>query len=377
MIVPCQRAEIDWATMPSGLSREQGPGAAAVAQRLRLLDLDRPDTVVLADVLQQSVVAPNVDAIVVRFCELLGRIETFNRIVSKHSHLERLQNTLKRYVSTLGVDIENPEYFAERLRIGQVHQKLGVTQGHYQCAIRHLQDLLIDYIPATIREDDTAFDKLLRFILKVTALDMSLAVESYCDARVSGLRKSLRSERGEAERLRKLSITDWLTQLDNHSYSRSCLSAALDLAKREQRPLCVIMADLDHFKRINDTHGHLIGDEVLRIAAARMVSGARAGDRIARYGGEEFLFILQDTDLAEGEEVAERVRARITDDTVRCGDVKLTVTLSLGLALARASDSVDALIERADEALYAAKKAGRDCVRVEEGLTAPLSANGP
>ena len=76
---------------------------------------------------------------------------------------------------------------------------------------------------------------------------------------------------------RKLSITDWLTQLDNHSYSRRRLSSALDLAKREQQPLCVIMADLDHFKRINDTHGHLVGDDVLRIAAARMVAGARSG----------------------------------------------------------------------------------------------------
>ncbi len=351
--------------MSSGLSREKAPGAAAIAERLRLLDLDGPETAVLGEVLQQSVVAPNVDAIVVRFCNSLSRIETFTDVVADESVLARLQKALQRYVSSLGVDVRNPDYFAERLRIGQIHQKLGVTQGNYQCAIRQLQDLLIDYIPDAVRDDAEAYERLLRFILKVTALDVSLAVESYCDARVSGLRKSLRSERGETERLRKLSITDWLTKLDNHSYSRRCLSAALDRAKRENQPLCVIMADLDHFKRINDTHGHLVGDTVLRIAAARMTSGARSGDRVARYGGEEFLFILQNTDLAEGEEVAERVRSRVCGDVVNCGAVSLTVTMSLGLAQARPNDCVDELIERADEALYTAKAAGRDCVRLE------------
>jgi diguanylate cyclase (GGDEF)-like protein len=125
------------------------------------------------------------------------------------------------------------------------------------------------------------------------------------------------------------------------------------------------MADLDYFKEINDSHGHLVGDQVLRIAAARMMSGARASDEIGRYGGEEFLFILQNTDIAEGKDVAERVRARINNDTIHASDADISVSLSLGIAQARDSDVVDTLIDRADEALYAAKQAGRDCVRVE------------
>ena len=103
----------------------------------------------------------------------------------------------------------------------------------------------------------------------------------------------------------------------------------------------------------------------MRIAAARMVSGARNGDEIARYGGEEFLFILENTDLDAGVEVAERVRVRINGDAIHSRGESLRVSLSLGLAAARETDSVDALIERADAALYAAKLAGRDCVRCE------------
>lgn len=349
--------------MVSSLSGRRGSDAKAIADRLRLLGLDGPDAAETSRRLRELVIVPNVDAVVLRFFRSLTRITAFRNIVAQGSGQERLQNTVRNYLLTLGVDFDSKAYFDERRRIGQIHQQIGVSQSLYQCAFRDLQDLLIEYIPPVIRENGTDFDELLRFVLKVTTLDMSLAVESYCDARVSGLQESLECERGETERLRKLSITDWLTDLHNHSYSKRCLSAALERAQREDRPLCVIMADLDHFKIINDTHGHLIGDEVLRIAAARMVSGARSDDRVARYGGEEFLFILQDTDLAEGVEVAERVRARINSDSMQCGNTSMYVTMSLGLAQAHADDNVDSLIERADAALYAAKAAGRNCVQ--------------
>jgi diguanylate cyclase len=123
------------------------------------------------------------------------------------------------------------------------------------------------------------------------------------------------------------------------------------------------MADLDHFKAVNDRHGHLVGDEVLKICAARMVAGARADDEVCRYGGEEFLLILDGARLGDAWEVAERVRSRISEDEIHCGDEQIYVTISLGLAEAQASDTANSLIERADAALYAAKSAGRNCIR--------------
>lgn len=362
----------DMLTSSTGCS---GFDKAAIAERLRLLELDSPGALVDGKTLQRRVIRPNLESVVGRFCDSLVRVEEINSIVTKHSGLDRLRGIQEQYLLSLGVDFQRREYFEERQRIGSVHQKIGVPQSLYQCTYRQLQDLLIEHVPAEMRDDRDVFASMIRFILKITTLDMSLAVESYCTDRVSNLKRTLQSERDETERLRKLSITDWLTDLHNHSYSRRCLSAALDRSQKEKMPLCVIMADLDHFKNINDTHGHLIGDDVLRIAAARMLSAARSADLVGRYGGEEFLFILQDTDLADGEEVAERVRSRIRVDTVHCGEARIEVTMSLGLAEARTGDSVDDLIERADAALYAAKGAGRDCVKTYSPEVCEISAS--
>jgi len=337
----------------------------AIAQRLSLLGLAGPESRAQGEALQERVIRPNSDAIVDTFYGSLVGIEGFSEIVSEFSDADRLKNTQLRYLQSLGVGFDQRQYFEERLRIGSVHNRIGVPQSLYQCSFQMLQFLLIRHIPRQLQSDRSAFECMIEFILKITALDMSLAVESYCAARVFGLEESLKSVRGEKERLHHLSVTDWLTDLHNHSFSRQYLAESLDRATREESPLCVIMADLDHFKEINDVHGHLVGDQVLRIAAARMISGARAGDEIGRYGGEEFLFILRNTDIAAGKDVAERVRLRVNSDSVRSKNAKIKVSLSLGIAQARVGDNVDALIDRADAALYAAKLAGRDCVRLE------------
>ena len=349
--------------MDGSLCARCGIDAKAIAERLRLVGLENPESTAQGKDLQERVIGPNVDAIIGKFHTSLSRLEQFNKLVGQGADLGQLRDTQKRYLLSLGVDIQHRHYFEDRLRIGAVHQRVGVPQSLYQCTVQGLQSLLIEYIPAEIRRDESEFEEMIRFILKITALDMSLAVESYCAARVAGLQKTLTSERGETERLRQVSVTDSLTGLYNHSYSRHCLAQALERARTERLPLCVIMADLDHFKGINDTYGHLVGDQVLRVAAGRMLSAARTNDEICRYGGEEFLFILQNTDIAGGEGVAERVRTHIHGDAMRCGDKEIHVSLSLGVAEACDGDTVNALIAKADAALYAAKRAGRNCVR--------------
>ncbi|MGB5490646.1 MAG: diguanylate cyclase [Woeseiaceae bacterium] len=341
-----------------------GLDASTIQERLRLLELDHVEMVQQGKALQDQVIAPRVDDIVDDFYSSLAHVEEFNHIVSDPDTFSRLRSQQRDYLLGLGIRFNDREYFEERLRVGAVHQRAGVPQSLYQCTYQALQSLLIENIPDDIREDGRAFETMLRFILKITALDMSLASESYCSAKVSNLTESLASQRDESERLRELAVTDWLTNLHNHSYSRRCLEVALQQAKSDCSPLCVIMADLDNFKNINDKYGHLVGDEVLQIVAARMLSAARTGDEICRYGGEEFLFILQRTNLREGEEIAERVRARINDDEMHSGSRRITLSLSLGLAQAVEDDLVNSLIARADEALYEAKRAGRNCVRI-------------
>ncbi len=356
--------ESDDGGMDYPLCERCGLDAGGIQERLKLLELDGLDTDLQGLALHERVIAPNVAGIFDSFYGALEGIREFSQIADQPDAFSRLKARHKDYLLGLGVNFREPAYFEERLRVGAVHESSGVPQSLYQCTYQRLQNLLVENIPQEMRADDDAYEALLRFILKITALDMSLAVESYCSASVCGLQQSLASERDESERLRELAVTDWLTKLRNHSYSRRSVEAALQKTKEEGTPLCVIMADLDRFKQINDEYGHLVGDEVLQIAAARMLSASRADDEICRYGGEEFLFILRQTDVHEGEEIAERVRARINDDAMQSGNRQIRLSLSLGLAQATLDDTVNSLLERADEALYAAKRAGRNCIRI-------------
>ena len=342
-----------------------GIDSDAIARRLDFLGLSGADSISQGDALQQDVIRPNLDAIVSEFLASVQQLDQSRKIVESRSSDTRLEDAMRRYLLSLGVSIDEPRYFEERIRIGAIHHSMGLAQSMDHGAMRKLQSILIRHIPGSVEANAGRSEPLLHFVLKITLLDLSLAVESFCATRLCGLEDSLRNERGESARLRQLAHTDWLTTLHNHSFSRHLLTTALANARKSARPLCVIMADLDQFKRINDRYGHLVGDEVLRITASRMLSAARSGTEIGRYGGEEFLMVLPGANLATAREVAERVRQRINSDAVHSEKARISVSISLGIAQARDDDSVNSLIERADAALYAAKLAGRDCVRVE------------
>ena len=173
------------------------------------------------------------------------------------------------------------------------------------------------------------------------------------------------------EDLRELAIHDSLTGLWNRGMVLDQLGRELSRSRREGKALAVAIADLDHFKKVNDTLGHAAGDAVLREAADRMRSAVRDCDFIGRYGGEEFLLVLPGCDGVAGLAVAERVRSRMADEPVRAGEALLPITVSIGLAYSRATGvEPEALIRAADEALYRAKAAGRN--RVAE----PVSVEG-
>jgi diguanylate cyclase (GGDEF)-like protein len=156
---------------------------------------------------------------------------------------------------------------------------------------------------------------------------------------------------------------DPLTGLWNRGMVHEQIALELRRAERTGDTLAVIMADLDHFKHVNDQYGHAAGDHVLQEAAARMRGVLRGHDAISRYGGEEFLVLLPRTDRGVALTVAERIRQAVESHTVMFGDHALTVTLSLGLATTTSAEpSVDPLVAAADAALYRAKAAGRNRV---------------
>ena len=160
-----------------------------------------------------------------------------------------------------------------------------------------------------------------------------------------------------------LAHTDVLTGLANRRSFTARLLQEQALLRRDGEPACLLMMDIDHFKRVNDAHGHLAGDQVLARFVRLAESHLRSADRLGRYGGEEFMVLLPETDSAAAQAVAERMRAALDATPEAAGLPHCTV--SIGVTTAQPGDeSVDALIARADAALYEAKAQGRNQVRV-------------
>ena len=172
-------------------------------------------------------------------------------------------------------------------------------------------------------------------------------------ARIAGLEKQLKAKEVEARQ-------DQLTGLPNRRALEVMLPEVTQNAHRMGEPLTLVMLDIDHFKRCNDTYGHRGGDAVLAEVAARLMAEMRGSDFAARYGGEEFILVLPGCSLILGQRVAERVRQAIARKPVIFEGKAISVTTSLGLAELRPKETPAQAIERADQALYSAKNTGRN-----------------
>ncbi len=168
-----------------------------------------------------------------------------------------------------------------------------------------------------------------------------------------------------AARNRVLATTDELTQLANRRSIVENLQLHFDSAKAQSSNLSVFMADIDFFKQINDTYGHDVGDEVLKLVAVTCEKKMRQPDLVGRVGGEEFLFILPDTDIQQAFNIAERIRLEVSAlSFAKIIRSDKQITISIGLSMLSDSDvSIEQLLKRADEMLYAAKKMGRNCTQ--------------
>jgi diguanylate cyclase (GGDEF)-like protein len=184
------------------------------------------------------------------------------------------------------------------------------------------------------------------------------------------------------EALREQATKDSLTKVWNRPSILESLNGEMARGSREARPVGVILVDLDHFKSVNDTHGHFAGDVVLQEAARRMRQSIRNYDSIGRYGGEEFLILLPGCDELSTFAQAERLRAHLTEDPIALPGVALTLTASFGCTTAMPGMliSSDSLIRRADEALYLAKRLGRNRVEFlasSAAIAAPSGTHQP
>ena len=171
-------------------------------------------------------------------------------------------------------------------------------------------------------------------------------------------------ERAYHEEIYRLTTVDGLTQIFNKRYFQECIEREIARALRYRREMSLVMFDIDHFKLVNDTHGHLAGDSVLKTLALTVKNKIRREDLFARLGGEEFAIVLPEIDCHNAHQFAEKIRRIVEITDFRFEGVKIDVTISLGVA-ALDQETTDAagLVKRADEHLYEAKNAGRNCVR--------------
>lgn len=215
----------------------------------------------------------------------------------------------------------------------------------------------------------TIIENLVRSTREIEANNKAL------EQRLKASRSEIKLLQENLDAVRTESLTDPLTSLGNRKYYDQSIAKAVALANKAETPLSLLVSDIDHFKKFNDTFGHLTGDQVLRLVALSVKQNVKGQDFACRYGGEEFAIILPDTTLRAAVTVAEHIRrAVMTKELIkRSTNENLgRITISLGVATFRPGDTVASLYDRADRCLYAAKRNGRNRVVCETDPEAEL-----
>jgi len=184
------------------------------------------------------------------------------------------------------------------------------------------------------------------------------AVEIFCDnsKRIDIIK--------ELESLKKEVFIDQLTQVGNRKFAEMNLSTRMNELKGNEIFFGVLFMDIDHFKKFNDTYGHNIGDQVLKMVSKTITSAIRLIDVACRWGGEEFIVILPNMDRQTLAKIAERIRVFIEKSWITVEKENLKVTVSIGGAMATSEDTIESIIHRADAQMYQSKKSGRNCVTI-------------
>ncbi len=348
---------------------------SARRDRLALLGL-RTEDHALVGLLQRWVIAPHAVAIIDElFDQLLGQGEAAAVLRRADFDLDWLKARQRDALRRFGVGFDSAAYFKDRLRLGRAYAQRGIPVSVYQAAHARLEALILARIPdalagwASGHDTLPAYDRLAGLVVSIGALDLSIALEAYHELELNGWQASLQAVRDEGMKWQSQVGRDSLTGLADHGHIIDLLEKRLAQAHVDGRPLCVIMADIDFFKRVNDTYGHLVGDRALNETATRIDAALRAGDTVGRYGGEEFLIVLDDTSIDSGWRIAQRIRARVGEDPIQIDGLSVNITLSEGLAAAQAGDNAESLIARADAHLYRAKAAGRNRVSAQPTQT--------
>jgi diguanylate cyclase (GGDEF)-like protein len=338
-----------------------------ISRRMELLNLSKEELNLLF--IHKITIEDNIDEIVDDFYERQTNVDEISLLIGDSDTLMRLRTAQRKYVMDLFSGVYDIEYVNNRLRIGMVHKRIGVEPKLYLSAVRTLKDVLIKTLIKNIRKRETleptldALDKLLYF-------DTTLVFDTYIDClvreiesaknRVEVYAKSLEEKVAErTKQLEEQAQLDPLTNLYNQRAMQEFLRRDLAAAKRRQVKLSLVYFDIDKFKDINDTHGHIKGDEVLKNTGLAMLNNVRDTDVPCRYGGDEFCIILPDCEADKAKVVCEKIIKEF-------GSRYPEYSLSIGIAETGLDEFIDSdeLIKKADKNMYLAKKESGFQIRI-------------
>lgn len=292
--------------------------------------------------------------------------EELNALLDKGVQLtnEMVEALYNRHVSDCGSDVarrihgELERILAHTVTSARAADERSAQVGH---SLEHYSSQL-EGVP-----DPVGLQTIIKALLTETHAMHGLL--SVLQRELSDKTREMESLKEDLYQLREESVTDALTGLVNRKvFLERCNLASH--APGSHGNLCLLLADIDHFKNINDKFGHLLGDQVIRQVGQTMNVTVKGSDTAARYGGEEFTILLPDTSLDNAHRLAEQIRSKVERIRVRRSDngsILGEVTISIGVACFRQGDTIETLIHRADMALYAAKNNGRNQVMLEAG----------
>ncbi|BBN60559.1 GGDEF domain-containing protein [Hydrogenovibrio marinus] len=330
-----------------------------IRNRMDLLELGREQLAQLSE--HKALIEENIDVIVDEFYEKQTKIDEISLLIGDADTLARLRLAQQKYVTDLFSGDYDVEYVNNRLRIGMVHKRIGVEPKLYLSAVMTLKSLIFRVLKSNIH-DTEKLENTLEVLDKLLYFDTTLVFDTYIDSLVSEIENAKRKtelyakglEEKVAERTEQLerqARLDPLTNLYNQRALQDLMYKELLLAKRHQACLSLIYFDIDEFKAVNDSQGHIRGDEVLKTIGDILLNNTRETDIACRYGGDEFCVILPDCSAEYAENLCKKI---IQAFSKKCP----TLTLSMGICETGPVEFLegDELIRFADEQMYLAKK---------------------
>ncbi len=349
--------------MPDAPSEPLHLSSDEIKTRLAFLSFSPEDHGNLHDI--AAVIRLHLNDLIEDFYRHLLQFEELRTILSDPALLTRLKQSQRDYLLSFESVSFDTAYVDLRFRIGLVHERVGLAQKWYLGAYRLLTELIIRHLADRYAGDPHRLVSLIFTLNKVLRLDEILIVEAYYHTTTRRLEHSLRELTEAHRQLELLSRLDPLTQIANRRALLESMEKELRRSRRYHRRLALLFLDVDHFKAVNDEHGHAFGDRVLQRLTSIIGTLIRLADIFGRYGGEEFAIGLVECDETMAQEVTDRIRQTIARTTFEWDKHKTKITVSIGVALTTPEvETVDVLMEQADSALYRAKAQGRNRVEL-------------